>query len=76
MVKVIAWIMTLLGTAVWLYGYFTVGTPPLFDYSVLSAWISNYFPNLEAESGFALMLVGTVLTYWPSNVDTRRREHR
>ena len=43
MLKVIAWALTLLGTAVWRFGYFTTGTSSIVEWnSVLPAWISDY----------------------------------
>ena len=57
----------LAGTALWLYGYFTSGHPPLFNWhSDAPWWIADYLPNVESEIGMALMLAAMVPIYWPS----------
>ena len=64
---VIGWIITLVGTAVWLYGYFAIGHSPFFDWHTHTPWwIADYLPNIESEVGMTLVCAGTALTYWPS----------
>jgi hypothetical protein len=59
------WIVTSLGLILWLYGYFVVGFPPLYDWqSNAPAWIAEFLPNLEAEVGFLLMIAGSVPVCW------------
>jgi hypothetical protein len=61
------WIMTLSGTALWFYGYFGIGHPPLVDWhSNAPWWIAEYLPNIESEVGLALAVVGMVPIYWPA----------
>ena len=58
----IGWIVYLIGTALWLYGYFSIGSPPGTPW-----WIADLFPNTEADWGIGLMLYGTAPTYWPAH---------
>jgi hypothetical protein len=38
--------------AVWGYGYFVTGTPPLVTWSTyLPSWAADWLPNLEPEIG-------------------------
>ena len=79
MVNTIGWVLSLLGTAIWLFGYFTTGTQSLAEWpNIVPDWIAAYLPNLESEIGFALMIVGSVLAYWPSRTvaDARGSEPR
>jgi hypothetical protein len=63
---VIGWITELAGTALWLYGYFVSGHTSIIDWQAHTPWwISEWLPNIESEAGLALVLVGTVLIYWP-----------
>src|SRR5436309_614301 len=65
--KVVGWIVCLGGSCLWLFGYFTVGTTPLFDLKpVAPSWIADYLPNLESEIGFVAAFLGMVPIYWPS----------
>jgi hypothetical protein len=65
--KFAGWVISALGTAVWLYGYFVTGKPTLIDWPAFAPWwIADFMPNLESETGVALMIVGMVVIYWPS----------
>jgi hypothetical protein len=60
-------VLSLFGTAVWLYGYLATGTPPLINWRAHTPWwIANYLPNLQAEIGMAIMCIGAFVTYWPA----------
>jgi protein-S-isoprenylcysteine O-methyltransferase Ste14 len=64
---IIAWIITLVGTALWIYGYFVTGNPSLVDWHTYTPWwIADFLPNIESEIGLVFVCAGTVLTYWPS----------
>ena len=64
---VAGWIMELLGTAFWIYGYFTIGhSSPIALPSRTPWWIADYLQNLETQLGMVIMLAGVVLVYWPS----------
>ena len=57
----VAWIVTLTGTALWLYGYFATGNPPLIDWHANTpGWIADFLPNIESEIGMALACAGTI----------------
>jgi hypothetical protein len=59
------WVVTALGTILWGYGYFTTGTPSLFNWSTyLPRWAADWLPNLEAEIGMVLLILGSVPLYW------------
>lgn len=63
----IGWTVSLLGMALWIYGYVANGHPALFDWHAHTPWwIADAFPNVEAESGLVLSLIGTALIYWPT----------
>ncbi len=64
------WIITLIGTAIWIYGYFVTGHPPLIDWQAHTPWwIADFLPNVESEIGLALVCVGMVPMYWPDSKD-------
>ncbi len=59
------WVATALGMILWGYGYFATGTPPLIAWSnYLPGWAADWLPNLEAEIGMALLIVGSIPSYW------------
>lgn len=59
-------IISLLGSALWIYGYFTTGMPSLVNWAALTPWwIADFLPNIESEIGMVVACVGTVLSYWP-----------
>jgi hypothetical protein len=61
---IIGWIITSVGTAIWCYGYFATGHPPLVDWQANTPWwIADFLPNIEAEIGAALTFAGMVR--WP-----------
>jgi hypothetical protein len=63
---IIGWIISLAGTALWLYGYYTTGNPSLIDWHANSPWwIADFLPSIESEIGMALAFAGTALIYWP-----------
>jgi hypothetical protein len=58
---IIAYIASLSGSALWLYGYFEAGHPPLIDWHTYTPWwIADFLPNMESEIGMALVFVSTV----------------
>lgn len=65
-VVIIGWIIELVGTALWLYGYFATGNPSLIDWHANTPlWIAEFLPNIESEIGMALVFAGMILIYWP-----------
>jgi hypothetical protein len=62
----IGWIISLLGTALWLYGYYASGHPSLIDWHTTAPWwIADFLPNIESEVGMVLAFAGMVPIYWP-----------
>ena len=56
-----AWIVTLTGMALWLYGYFATGNPSLIDWQANAPWwIANFLPNIESEIGMTLACASTI----------------
>jgi hypothetical protein len=67
MAKILGWAINLIGLALWLYGYFWSGRPPLIDWrSTAPWWIADFLPNIEAEAGMVLMIASMFLIYWPT----------
>lgn len=65
-VNVVGWAIQLIGTVVWVYGYFATGHPSLIDWRHITPWwVAEWMPNIEAEIGMGLVFVGMVLFYWP-----------
>jgi hypothetical protein len=61
----LGWGLSIVGTALWAYGYFAGGLPALVDWPALvPEWIAEFLPNMQAEIGFALMILGSVPVYW------------
>ena len=59
------WALTLVGCALWTYGYFKVGSSPIVNWSAFSPhWISDYLANWQSEMGFLLTLLGSVPIYY------------
>jgi hypothetical protein len=65
--KIIGWMILLVGTTLWIYGYFATGNPPLIDWHANTPWwIADYLPNIESEIGMTLVFASMVPIYWPS----------
>lgn len=63
---IVGWIITLVGTAVWIYGCYVTGHPSLIDWQTHTPWwIADFLPNVESEVGLVLVCVGMVPMYWP-----------
>jgi len=63
--QIASWMAYAAGFALWLYGYYTTGTPAIIDWPhLLPTWIAMYLPNLEAEAGMLVMVVATVPLTW------------
>lgn len=72
--SVIGYIISFLGTALWIYGYFTHGNPSFIDWQANSPrWIAEFLPNIESEIGMALAFIGIVPIYWPTQFKNHRR---
>ena len=64
---VVGWVISLAGTAVWIYAYFAAGNPSLIDWRATAPWwIADCLPNLESEIGMVLAFAGMVPIYWPA----------
>ncbi len=63
----VGWIIALIGTGLWLYGYLVSGNPPFIDWHAITPWwIANFLPNRESEIGMALIFASMVPMYWPT----------
>jgi hypothetical protein len=63
---IVGWIILLMGTALWIYGYFATGNPSLIDWRAVAPWwIADYLPNIESEIGMTLVFASMVPIYWP-----------
>ena len=60
------WAAMIVGMALWGYGLFVTGHPPLIDWkSNAPWWIADYLPNMESEIGVVLACLGSLAPYWP-----------
>jgi hypothetical protein len=63
---IIGWIISLAGTALWIYGYFATGNPSLIDWRAdAPLWIAACLPNIQSEIGMLLTFAGMIPIYWP-----------
>ena len=61
------WIISLVGMALWLYGYYATGNPSIIVWHTYTPWwIADFLSNVEFEIGMVLVCAGMVLIYWPS----------
>ena len=61
------WAIEFVGTALWLFGYFVTGHPPLINWRASAPWwIADYLPNLESEIGMLIICAGMIPLYWPA----------
>jgi len=66
-IAISGWVLLLLGTVLWIYGYFVTGHPSWIDWHAHTPWwIADYMTNLESEIGMIVVCIGSVLTYWPT----------
>ena len=69
---IIAGMITAAGIILWLYGYVVTGHPSLIDWQANTPWwIADYLPNIEAEIGMLLLIVGMIPIYWPTKSERR-----
>jgi hypothetical protein len=69
---IVGYVATFVGLAIWAYGYFVPGHPPVVDWRAYTPWwIADCMPNFESEIGMAVMLISTVPIYWPGNSISR-----
>jgi hypothetical protein len=59
------WVASILGMILWGYGYLATGTPSVIAWDdYLPAWAAKWLPNLQAEVGMALLIIGSIPLYW------------
>jgi hypothetical protein len=64
---IVGWIVMLIGTALWVYGYFVTGHPTVVDWKAdTPGWIAEFLPNIESEIGMVLVFIAMVPMYWPA----------
>ena len=62
---ILGWAASIVGLALWTYGYFAGSAPPLVPWArLVPQWVSDWLPNLEAEIGMLLLIFGSVPLYW------------
>jgi len=62
---ILGWAASIVGLALWTYGYFAGSAPSLVPWArLLPEWVSEWVPNLEAEIGMLLLIFGSVPLYW------------
>ena len=68
-VNLSGWVALLIGTAVWVYGYFfTTGNSSLIEWKATSPWwIADFLPTMEFEIGMALVFASMIPIYWPNS---------
>jgi len=65
-VKTFGWAIYAARFAIWLFGYFSAGHAPLFNWDAATPWwISSFVPNFEAEFGLALTFASIPTLPWP-----------
>jgi hypothetical protein len=63
---IVGWVIELVGTVFWIYGYFAIGHPSIINWHAGTPWwIADYLPNIESEIGMALVFAGMFPIYWP-----------
>lgn len=61
----IGWIISIAGLALWGYGYLVIGHTPVVNWPALvPGWLAETMPNLEAEAGMVLLILGSLPLYW------------
>jgi hypothetical protein len=56
---ILGWAIELAGMAVWIYGYFATGHPPIVDWHDRTPWwIADWLPNIESGSEWPSSLLG------------------
>jgi hypothetical protein len=59
-------IVSLVGAALWIFGYFATGHRSLINWQAYTpSWVAEFLPNLESEVGMVLCLGGMIVMYWP-----------
>lgn len=71
-IKIIGWIVSIVGMGLWLYGYYADGGAPVLDWPLyLPDWAAAFVPNWVAELGFALSLIGMIQIYYAEFIDLK-----
>jgi hypothetical protein len=65
-------IVSLIGAALWIFGYFATGHRPLINWQTYTpSWVAEFLPNFESEIGMVLCLGGMIAMYWPRSAGSR-----
>jgi hypothetical protein len=71
------WAAMIVGMALWGYGLFITGHPPLIDWTSNTPWwIADYLPNMESELGLVLVCLGSLAPYITGRAGRGRQRHR
>jgi hypothetical protein len=64
---IFGWVVSCIGSLLWIYGYYANGHPPIFDWQARTPWwIADFLPNIESEIGMILVFASMIPMYWPS----------
>ena len=65
--RIVGYLISIAGTVLWIYGYFTAGDPSLIDWRARTPeWIAKFLPNFQSEIGMVLIFVAMIPMCWPS----------
>lgn len=71
----LGWAVAVAGTALWAYGLFASGAPPVLDWHSFSpSWMAGFVPTLIAELGLALSMAGMIPIYYARFRQWRRSQ--
>mgnify|MGYP006919340014 CR=1 FL=1 len=63
--KTIGWVLSIIGGAMYMYGYFADGGAALVDWPLyLPEWAVQFIPNWQAEAGLVVSVIGAVPLYY------------
>jgi len=63
---IFGWIISFVGSILWLYGYFEFGNPSVIDWcSMVPLLVAQFLRSIECEAGMSCALTGMLLISWP-----------
>jgi len=65
-------IVSLIGAALWIFGYFATGHRSLIDWQAYTPpWVAEFLPNIESEIGMVFCVGGMIAVYWLHSARSR-----
>ena len=75
--KIGGWILSVFGTLLWVYGYWSQAAPPLVNWAQITPhWFAEFLPDLYCELGFLLSCVSLIPLYWPEPASRKKQAAR